>query len=126
MKTVRNVLGHEAPEPNREDGLPNTQEMDKKILSQEIESKIDLPRKSQKEIQIDLPLWRGEARRAQGEEHPEIEHQEMHPEPLSAEDLTSAIYLAAQKAYNANEHTYQGTCYYPKRQKPESINTPSV
>ncbi|RLD17519.1 MAG: hypothetical protein DRI69_12100 [Bacteroidetes bacterium] len=72
-----------------------------------------------------LPLWRGEARRTQGEENLKMEEPEMHPASRipDAQALTTAIFLAAQKAYNANEHTYQGTCYYPKR---ESLNTPTV
>jgi len=110
----------------------------------------------------DLPLWRGEARRAQGEEHPEPVDQEKPPAPsaqlkqneglsggpemktgnlplrrgeaqraqgediVSPTSLASAIHLAAQKAYNTNQHTYQGTCYYPKREITESLNKPTV
>jgi lipoate-protein ligase A len=42
------------------------------------------------------------------------------------ESIADAIFLAAQKAYNANEHTYQGTCYYPKRKETEALNKSTV
>jgi lipoate---protein ligase len=69
-----------------------------------------------------LPLWRGKARRAQGEENQPPANQN----PVSAEALANAIFLAAQKAYNTNQHTYKGTCYYPKREKTATVNNPTI
>jgi len=37
-----------------------------------------------------------------------------YPSSMKAEDLTDAIWLAAQRAHASHRYTYHGSCYYPK------------
>ncbi len=67
---------------------------------------------------LEAPRTRHSDTRPTDTQHPvNLQH-----ETLSPTALANAIFLAAQKAYSANEHTYQGTCYYPKRTKAKASN----
>ncbi|NJN41931.1 MAG: hypothetical protein HC811_06610 [Flammeovirgaceae bacterium] len=40
---------------------------------------------------------------------------------LTAEDITDAVWMAAQRGLAANRYTYKGSCYYPKKENTISI-----